>query len=94
MNKWLVGYWVYRNDQWEDYEIIIEAINFDDAYKIFKDKKRLGKLRFIEEYNEKSSKTFKEKFLITKGVLEKSLMFIIPDQLRVIAEQALSEVKN
>ena len=94
MNKWLVGYWVYKNDQWEDYEIIIEAINFDDAYKIFKDKKRLGKLRFIEEYNEKSPKTFKEKFLITKGVLEKSLMFIIPDQLRVIAEQALSEVKN
>jgi hypothetical protein len=50
MKKWLVGYWIYKNDQWEDYEIIIEAMSFDDAYKIFKNKKRIGKLRFIEEY--------------------------------------------
>jgi hypothetical protein len=49
MKKWIVGYWTYRNDQWEDFEIIIEAVDFDEAYRIFRDKKRLGKIRYIKE---------------------------------------------
>jgi hypothetical protein len=94
MKKWLVGYWIYKNDQWEDYEIIIEANSFNDAYEIFKDKKRLGKLRFIQEYYETSPSNFKQKLAITRVALEAGLMFIIPDQLRKIIEQALLDVKD
>jgi hypothetical protein len=92
MKKWLVGYWVYKNDQWEDYEIIIEAQNFDEAYTIFKDKKRLGKLRYIEEYFEK--KIIKnQQHTDMKIALETALNFDIPDQLRKIIENTLKSLK-
>ncbi len=51
MRKWLVGYWKYRNDQWEDVEKEIEAGDFDDAYKKFRVLAPNLKIRFIQEIN-------------------------------------------
>jgi nitrogen fixation-related uncharacterized protein len=51
MKKWLVGYWKYKNDQWEDREKEIEAINFDDAYKNFRIFAPNLKIRYIQEIN-------------------------------------------
>lgn len=92
MKKWLVGYWKYINDQWEDFEIIIEANNFDEAYQIFKYKKRLGKLRFIEEYDEKKVSIINH-YVVMKTTLETTLNYIIPDPLRKIIENTLKSLK-
>lgn len=92
MKKWLVGYWKYINDQWEDFEIIIEANNFDDAYQIFKEKKRLGKLRYIEEYDEKKV-SITNSYMVMKATLETALNFIIPDVLRKTIENTLKSLK-
>lgn len=51
MRKWLVGYWKYRNDQWEDVEKEIEAGDFDDAYMRFRRNNPSSKIRFIQEIN-------------------------------------------
>jgi hypothetical protein len=51
MRKWLVGYWKYQNDQWEDLEKEIEAPTFDDAYSEFRSKNPSVKIRFIQEIN-------------------------------------------
>ena len=51
MIKWLVGYWKYKNDQYEDYEKEVEAKNFDDAYSEFRSKNPSVKIRFIQEIN-------------------------------------------
>ncbi len=51
MRKWLVGYWKYQNDQWEDLETEIEAPTFDDAYKKFRVIAPNLKIRFIQEIN-------------------------------------------
>lgn len=51
MRKWLVGYWKYQNDQWEDLETEIEAPTFDDAYVIFRRNNPSSKIRFIQEIN-------------------------------------------
>lgn len=51
MTKWLVGYWKYKNDQYEDYEKEIEARDFDDAYMIFRRNNPSSKIRFIQEIN-------------------------------------------
>ncbi len=45
MKKYYVYYWVYRNDEWQDKELEITAINFEEAYKEFKDKYRLSKVQ-------------------------------------------------
>ena len=51
MKKYLVSYWEERNDQATDLEIIIEAINFDEAYIKFRDIKRIAKIESIKLYN-------------------------------------------
>lgn len=51
MRKWLVGYWKYQNDQWEDVEKEIEAGDFDDAYMKFRRNNPSSKIRFIQEIN-------------------------------------------
>jgi hypothetical protein len=92
MKKWIVGYWTYRNDQWEDFEIIIEAVDFDEAFKIFRDKKRLGKIRYIKEHLEQQGSVVKQHTEM-KIALETALNFIIPDQLRKIIENTLKTLK-
>ena len=52
MRKWLVGYWIYKNDQYEDYEKEVEAKNFDDAYKKFRVLAPNLKIRYIQEINQ------------------------------------------
>lgn len=47
-NKFLVCYWVERNDESVDLETVIEANNFDEAYKLFKDEFRLAKIESIK----------------------------------------------
>lgn len=51
MRKWLVGYWKYKNDQYEDYEKEIEAKYFDLAYLEFRRTNPNVKIRFIQEIN-------------------------------------------
>ena len=51
MKKWLVGYWKYQNDQWEDIEKEVEALTFDDAYNIFRLFNPTLKIRYIQEIN-------------------------------------------
>jgi hypothetical protein len=51
MKKWLIGYWKYQNDQWEDLETEIQAMNFDDAYKNFRKLAPNLKIRYIQEIN-------------------------------------------
>jgi len=51
MRKWLVGYWKYKNDQYEDYEKEVEAKNFDLAYSEFRRTNPNVKIRFIQEIN-------------------------------------------
>jgi nitrogen fixation-related uncharacterized protein len=51
MKKWLVGYWKYKNDQWEDVEKEIEAIDFDKAYTHFRRFAPNVKIRYIQEIN-------------------------------------------
>jgi hypothetical protein len=92
MKKWIVGYWTYRNDQWEDFEIIIEAIDFDEPYKIFRDKKRLGKICYIKEHIEQQGSVVSQ-HTDMKIALETALNFIIPDQLRKIIESTLKSLK-
>ena len=58
MKKWLVGYWKYKNDQWEDLETEVEAIDFDHAYKSFRRFAPTLKIRFIQEINQYDTKRF------------------------------------
>jgi hypothetical protein len=51
MKKWLVGYWKYKNDQWEDLETEVEAVDFDHAYKSFRRFAPTLKIRYIQEIN-------------------------------------------
>jgi hypothetical protein len=51
MKKWLVGYWKYQHDQWEDIEKKIEAIDFDKAYIHFRRFAPNVKIRYIQEIN-------------------------------------------
>lgn len=92
MKKWIVGYSAYINNQLEDFEIIIEAVDFDEAFKIFRDKKRLGKIRYIKEHLEQQV-SLVEQHTDMKIALETALNFIIPDQLRKIIENTLKTLK-
>lgn len=51
MRKWLVGYWKYKNDQYEDYEKEVEGRIFDDAYTEFRKNNPNVEIRFIQEIN-------------------------------------------
>ena len=48
MRKYLVYYWREKNDEAQDFEVIIEAFNFDDAYLKFRDNNRLAKIQEIK----------------------------------------------
>ena len=48
MKRYYIYYWLYRNDEWQDFETEIEALNLEDAFKDFKDKKRLSKIQEIK----------------------------------------------
>ncbi len=48
MKRYYIYYWLYRNDEWQDFETEITALNFDEAYKEFKDIKRLAKIQEIK----------------------------------------------
>lgn len=50
MNKYIVYYWKHKNDDCIDCEKIIEALNFDNAYKIFRTNNPLVKIIEIKEY--------------------------------------------
>jgi hypothetical protein len=52
MKKYLVHYWREKNDEPTDFEVIIEAFNFDDAYTKFKDNNRLAKITLIKQVTE------------------------------------------
>lgn len=49
MNKYIVYYWKYKNDGYEDFEKVIEAYNFDAAYNHFRSKNPIAKIRGIKE---------------------------------------------
>jgi len=50
MRKYLIRYWKEYNDEPTDFEMVIEAYNFDEAYRIFKDTKRgIKRITLIKE---------------------------------------------
>lgn len=49
MKKFRVFYWRETGDDCIDCEMDIEAFNFDEAYKKFREQKRLVKIREIRE---------------------------------------------
>jgi hypothetical protein len=49
MNKFIIYYWKYKNDDWVDVEREVEAINFDEAYKEFKKNNPTYKIRCINQ---------------------------------------------
>lgn len=51
MKKWLVGYWKYKYDQWQDLETEVVAPTFDDAYQKFRLLAPTLKIRYIQEIN-------------------------------------------
>jgi hypothetical protein len=49
MNKYIVYYWRFKNDDCVDCEKIIEALNFDAAYNHFRSNNPFVKIREIKE---------------------------------------------
>jgi hypothetical protein len=49
MKTFRVYYWIYKNDQYEDFEIDIQGFNFDEAYTKFREINTRGKIRCINE---------------------------------------------
>lgn len=45
MKTYYIYYWLYRNDEWQDFETEITSLNFEEAYLTFKDKYRLSKIQ-------------------------------------------------
>ena len=45
MKTYYIYYWLFKNDEWQDFETEITAIRFEDAYSEFKDKYRLSKIQ-------------------------------------------------
>ena len=37
MKTYYIYYWLFKNDEWQDFETEITAIRFEDAYSEFKD---------------------------------------------------------
>lgn len=48
MKKYYIYYWLFKNDEWQDFETEITAITLEDAYTQFKDKYRLSKIEEIK----------------------------------------------
>ena len=51
MKKWIVGYWDYKNDQWEDKEKEALANTFDEVFDIIRVFTPNAKIRYIHEVN-------------------------------------------
>lgn len=47
MKKWLVGYLIYLNDQWQDLEVEINAIDFETALFNFVANHRRAKIIYF-----------------------------------------------
>jgi hypothetical protein len=45
MKTYYIYYWLFKNDEWQDFETEITAIRFEDAYDQFKEKYRLSKIQ-------------------------------------------------
>ena len=45
MKTYYIYYWLFKNDEWQDFETEITAIRFEDAYTDFKDKYRFSKIQ-------------------------------------------------
>ena len=52
MKKYLISYYKYRNDQWNDLEYIMEANNPEEALISFKNENRLARDITIKEYED------------------------------------------
>ena len=50
MKKFMVYYWKYKNDDYQDFEKLIEGNNFDDAFAKFRETNPTVKIRCINEY--------------------------------------------
>lgn len=48
MKRYYIYYWLFKNDEWQDFETEITAIRLEDAYTQFKDKYRLSKIEEIK----------------------------------------------
>jgi hypothetical protein len=49
MKKFMVYYWKYKNDEYQDFEKEVEGNNFDDAFQKFREKNLSAKIRCINE---------------------------------------------
>lgn len=49
MKKFIISFWKYKNDQWDDIEKIVEAKSFDEAYLEFRKNYPTQKIRGINE---------------------------------------------
>jgi hypothetical protein len=49
MKKFMVYYWKYKNDDYQDFEKVIEGKNFDDAFTKFRENNPTVKIRCINE---------------------------------------------
>jgi hypothetical protein len=50
MKKFLISFYKYRNDQWNDLENIVTANNEEEALTLFKNDNRLARDITIKEY--------------------------------------------
>lgn len=71
MKKWIVGYWEYKNDQWEDREKEAYAKTFDEVYDAVKFMIPNAKIRYIYEVNNFTEKTTEGEYLRAKKVISK-----------------------
>lgn len=49
MKRFVISFWKYKNDQFNDIEKIVEAKSFDEAYLEFREKYPTQKIRGINE---------------------------------------------
>ena len=71
MKKWIVGYWEYKNDQWEDKEKEALANTFDEVLDVFRVFTPNAKIRYINEVNNFTEKTTEGEYLRAKMVISK-----------------------
>ena len=71
MKKWIVGYWDYKNDQWEDREKEAYANTFDEVFDIIRVFTPNAKIRYIHEVNNFTEKTTEGEYLRAKKVISK-----------------------
>lgn len=71
MKKWIIGYWIYKNDQWEDREKELYANNFDEVLSMIEVFTHNAKIRYVYEENNFSEKTTETEYLKAKKVISK-----------------------